>query len=300
MSKLTTSFVIAGAVIGFYYIGKYACQKALAKKVAKEPEAKPAQAPVAEKKPVVEEQPAAAEEKPVAEPVVEEEPAAVEQPVAEPAVEAEPVEQAATVVEEEPAVSITAGTCVEEPVAEAQSAEPEVVAEEPTKSAWQTVVEEALVEIGAEEQPEQSVAEEPEVVVEEPVAQKGPKNQKKNPKEETRKLKAWFDALYNKSGNRAKWDPEWVVDNDYQDALFTPVPAGTMKFHAASSTGTKLIWSREIGGIEIDTEYPVVLFWDKSIGKLCVSFFHNAAKEPRCFEIGEFASLGKFLTNIPL
>lgn len=299
MSKLTTSFVIAGAVIGLYCIGKYACQKVLSKKAVKEPEAEPVQAPVTDQQPVVEEQPAAepvATTEPV-EQVVEEQP--VVEPVVDQVVEEQPV------VEEEPVavetVAEQAAVVVEETVVEAQPVEPEVVAEEPTKSAWQTAVEEALVEMGAEEQPEQPVVEEPEVVVEEqPVAQKGPKNPKKDPKEETRKLKAWFDVLYNKSGNRAKWDPEWVIDNDYQDALFTPVPAGTVKFHAVSSTGTKLIWSREIGGIEIDTGYPVVLFWDKSIGKLCVSFFHNAAKEPRCFEIGEFASLGKFLTNIPL
>lgn len=244
MSKLTTSFVIAGAVIGFYYIGKYACQKALAKKVAKEPEAKPAQAPVVEQQP-------AAEEKPVAEPVVEAEP--VEQPVTEPTVVSEPVDQ---VVEEQPVV--VEGTV--EPVLP--------VVEEP-------------------------VAEEPVVAEPTPAATTEP-----DAKFEARLSKTWFDQQFIKSGRKVKWDPEWVVDNDYQDALFHRMPEGTKKFHSTSSTGTKLIWTRELGGKEIDTEYPVILFWDKSIGKLCVSFFHNVAKEPRCFEFDTFASVKKFLTPI--
>lgn len=294
MSKLTTSFVIAGAVIGFYYIGKYACQKALTKK-AKEPEAKPAQAPV------VEEQPAAAEEKPVAEPVVTSEPVVEEEPAAEEQPVAEPVEQAAAVVVEEP---VAEEPVVAEPTA-TEAVEP-VVEPAPASAATTTPVvdqEPTLTEepeswvARANRENEAALAQE-QAVIDEQLNESNKEQEKVDAKFEARLNKTWFDQQFNKSGRKVKWDPEWVVDNDYQDALFHQMPEGTKKFHSTSSTGTKLIWTRELGGKEIDTEYPVILFWDKSIGKLCVSFFHNVAKEPRCFEFDTFASVKKFLTPI--
>ena len=305
MSNTKNGLIVAGVVAGvvaMYYIGKWGFNSLKKNKTVKAkilvdgepttveldkdvvvPVEQEQEQPATEAPAVVEEQPVVVEAEPVVEElVVEAQPVAPEavEPVVEPVVDQvveTVVEQAAAVVEEELVV-------------EAQSAEPEVVAEEPTESEHQQVVEEALVGMGAVEKPAE---EQPEAVT-----QKEPTVTKKDSKEETRKVKQWFDSLYNKSGNRAKWDPEWVVDNDYQDALFTPVPAGTKKFHSTSNRGTKLIWTRELGGKEIDTEYPVILFWDKSIGKLCVSFFHNVAKEPRCFEFDTFASVEKFLTPL--
>ena len=264
MSNTKNGLIVAGVVAGvvaMYYIGKWGFNSLKKNKTIKAEvlvDGKPTTVELDRDVVVPAEQ---EQEQPAPDSPVVAEAEPVEQPVTEPTVVSEPVDQ---VVEEQP-----------------------VVEAKPVVEQVATVVEAQPVAPEAEE-----------LVVAEPTSTEAVEQEKVDAKFEARLNKTWFDQQFNKSGRKVKWDPEWVVDNDYQDALFHQMPEGTKKFHSTSSTGTKLIWTRELGGKEIDTEYPVILFWDKSIGKLCVSFFHNVAKEPRCFEFDTFASVKKFLTPI--